>query len=199
MATSTIYVKILSRLLGIPVSTITMYIQRLREDETIFRRGKQGPGAVDLTAGEVINLLIALCVTPSTGRRAPNPLDVVKTARAAVPLPASDFAPEIAHFAFSRANTFGDAFEALLADMCDGTYGAWKGDQYPRATVRFLDHGGRIIVNLQRAPTDAMSAIVFRNDEADFGGPCLNQIAELDLFALEAVAQAMGSTVPAST
>ncbi|MET4208925.1 hypothetical protein ABIB95_003742 [Bradyrhizobium sp. LA2.1] len=200
MATTTVYVDILSRLLGIPVPTITTYIQRLREDETLFRRGKQGPGAIEPTAAEIANLLIALCATPSTGRRAPNPLDVVRTARAAIRLTSGAFssrlAEDIAHFTFARAETFGEALEALIADMRDGTYAEWKGDDYPRATVRFLDHGGRIFVNLQRQ-NGPMSFVVFRNDDGDFGGPCLNQIAELDLFALEAVGQAMRSIVPA--
>jgi len=202
MATTTVYTEILSRLLGIPASTITTYIQRLRVDETIFRRGKQGPGAVDLTASELANLLIALCATPSTGRKAPNPLDIVRIARAAARLTTgalpSRLAEEIKNFAFSRAETFGEALEALITDMRNGTYAAWKGEHYPLATIRFFDHGGRIFVTLQRGE-GPMSSIIFRNDNVDFGGPCLNQIAELDLFALEAVAQAMGSVVPEPT
>jgi hypothetical protein len=191
MATTTVFIEILSRLLGVPASTITTYIQRLREDETIFRRGKQGPGAVDLTARELASLLIALCATPSTGRKAPNPLDVVRTARAAARL-SGEFTEEIRGFAFSRAETFGEALEALISDMHSGAYAAWKGEHYPHATIRFLDHGGRIFVNLQRG-ADPMSFVVFRNDDGDFGGPCLNQIAELDIFAIEAMAAAMGS------
>ena len=200
MATSTIYVDILSRLLGIPGPTIATYIQRLREDETIFRRGKQGPGAVDLTVGELANLVIALCATPSTGRRAPNPLDVVRTCRVAKKLTdgalPSQIYDDISYFAFSKAATFGDALEALITDMRSGAYAAWKGETYPHALIRFYDHGGRIFVNFHRDPTSPSSFIIFRNDNGDFGGPCLNQIAELDLFALEAVAQAMGSIGP---
>lgn len=194
MATSTVYTEILSRLLGIPVPTITTYMQRLREDEAIFRRGKQGLGAIDLTAAELANLIIALCATPSTGRSAPKPLDVVRTARAAKKL-SPIIADETSHFAFSRAEIFGEALEALIGDMRNGTYAAWKGEHYPLATIRFFDHGGRIIVNFQRG-TGSLSSFVFRNDNGDFGGPCLNRIAELDLFALEAVAQAMGKVVP---
>jgi hypothetical protein len=200
MATTTVYVDILSRHLGIPAPTITTYIQRLREDETIFRRGKQGPGAVDLTTSEIANLLIALCATPSTGRRAPKPLDVVKTCRAAKKLTEgalpSQISDDISHFAFCKAPTFGEALEGLIADMRSGAYAAWKGETYPHAIIRFYDHGGRIFVNFHRDPTSPSSFIVFRNDDGDFGGPCLNQIAELDLFALEAIAQAMGSIVP---
>jgi len=202
MATSTIYIEILSRLLGIPVPTITTYVQRLREDEAIFRRGKQGQGAVDLTTSEIANLVIALCATPSTGRRAPKPLDVVKTCRAAKKLTEgalpSQIGDDIRHFAFSRATTFGEALESLIGDMRSGLYAEWKGDTYPHAIIRFYDHGGRIFVNFHRDPTSPSSFIVFRNDDGDFGGPCINQIAELDLFALEAVAQAMGAIVPES-
>ncbi|WP_165421545.1 hypothetical protein [Bradyrhizobium sp. Leo170] len=46
-ATTPIFVDIFHRLLGIPVSTITTYLQRLREDESVFRRGKQGLGAIE--------------------------------------------------------------------------------------------------------------------------------------------------------
>ncbi|MDI3564949.1 hypothetical protein [Bradyrhizobium sp. Arg816] len=112
----------------------------------------------------------------------------------------ADYAPHIRNdaidcLAVSRAATFGGAIEALMADMRSGVYAAWKGEHYPLATLRFYDHGGRIFVNLQRG-ADPMSVLLFRNESGDFGGPCLNQIAELDLFALEAVAQAMGSVVP---
>ncbi|WP_271583268.1 hypothetical protein [Bradyrhizobium sp. CCBAU 45389] len=150
-------------------------------------------GSVEPTASEVANLLIALCATPSTGRTAPHPLDVVRTARAAVRV--TDYAPHINNEAIrdlsvAHASTFGDAIEALVADMRSGTYAAWKGESYPHAVIRFYDHGGRIFINLQRLG-DPMSVLVFRNEHGDFGGPCLNQIAELDLFALEELAKAM--------
>lgn len=193
MASTTTYMEIQSRLLGIPVPTITTYTQRLREDESIFRRGKRGMGSVEPTASEISSLLIALCATPSTGRAAPHPLDVVRTARAAVRV--TDNAPHInsdaiKELSVARASTFGDAIEALIADMCSGTYATWKGDSYPHAVIRFYDHGGRIFINLQRHG-DPMSVLMFRNENGNFGGPCLNQIAELDLFALEELAKAM--------
>lgn len=198
MATTTVFVEILSRLLGIPPSTITAYIQRLREDEAVFRRGKQGPGAIAPTADELANLLIALCATPSTGRKAPDPLEVVRIARAAARLTDSRVNSAIGCLAVAHANTFGEAIEALIADMRSGAYASWKGDGHPTANIRFYDHGGRILINLQSTAADPPSVLVFRNDGGDFGGPCLNQIAELDMFAIEAIAKAMGP-LPAAT
>lgn len=193
MATTTVFVEILSRLLGIPPSTITAYIQRLRENENVFRRGKQGQGAIEPTANELANLLIALCATPSTGRKAPEPLEVVRIARAAVRLVESRVNDAIDCLAVARATTFGEAIEALIADMRSGAYASWKGAGHPTASIRFYDHGGRILINLQSAADSPPSILVFRNDDGDFGGPCLNQIAELDMFAIEAIAKAMRS------
>ncbi|MGJ5177413.1 hypothetical protein ACQR16_06025 [Bradyrhizobium oligotrophicum] len=196
MATTTVYVEILSRLLGIPVPTITTYIQRLRKDETVFRRGKQGPGAVEPTAAEIANLIIALCATPSTGRKGPDPLNVVRTARAAVRLEESRVDATTECLTVTREPTFGDAIEALIADIRSGAYAAWKGEGWPRAVIRFYDHGGRIFINLCRHG-DAMTALVFRNDDGDHGGPCLEQIAELEIFAIEMAAKAMGPVMTA--
>jgi hypothetical protein len=192
MATTTVFVDILSRLLGIPPSTITAYIQRLRENESVFRRGKQGQGAIEPTAPELANLLIALCATPSTGRKAPEPLEVVGIARAAVRLVESRVNDAIDCLAVARAQTFGEAIEALIADMRSGAYASWKGAGHPMAKIRFYDHGGRIFINLQGTNADPASTLVFQNEDGEFGGPCLNQIAELDMVAMEAIAKAMG-------
>jgi len=197
MPTTTIYMEILSRLLGIPASTIGHYLQILRGDESVFRRGKRGMGAIDPAPHEIANLVIAICATPSKGRKAPDALAIVKSARAAALLPRGEYFPSniaaIADLGVSRASTFGEAIDSLIADMRSGVYAKWKGDHYPHAIIRFFDHGSRIFLNLSRG-AEQDTVIVFRNDESDISlsAACLMNIAQLDLFALEAIAEAMG-------
>src|SRR3954469_13624386 len=67
------------RLMGTPPSTAMHIAQQLRQDESIFRRGKRGPGANTVSPSEASNWLLALCAAASIGmRRGPNVVTMVQ-------------------------------------------------------------------------------------------------------------------------
>jgi hypothetical protein len=196
MATTSAFSDIFNRLLGIPVSTSMTYLQRLREDETVFRRGKQGAGALEPTTTEIANWLIALCATPSTGRKAPDALATVRIVRSAPRLvdmyvpPGASYTHHANGLAIEAAQNFGEAVDALIDDMRSGRYAEWLGSDIDAASsIRFFDHGGRVFVSLRARQPE--SFLVFRNDDV-FGPPGLTYTTELNIFVLQRIAEAMG-------
>jgi len=187
-------------LLGIPKSTAMHFAQALRQDETIFRRGKQGFGAVEPTAAEVANWLIALVAATAVTRKSPDPIDTVKFARAAVRLSGYglDIAPEgLDDLAIANAATFGEALDTLIADMRSGVYARWQNGWIANLNIRFFNNGGRIVINLDRHALETgertAAAFVYRSENpADSLSPCLTFVHELDGFALQRIAEILG-------
>ncbi|TAI60059.1 hypothetical protein, partial [Bradyrhizobium sp. Leo170] len=153
------------------------------------------------TTTEIANWFIAMCAAPSTGRKAADPIETVKFARAALRITDRYLPPgyveSVEGLTFPKAETFGEAIDLLIEDMRAGAYAEWKGDHYPTAKIQFFDHGSRIFMQFQRASGDARSFLLFRNEDGHFGGPCLTHCVEVDCFALERIAEAMGAPVPA--
>lgn len=199
MSNTPTFLELNHRLFGFPISTQTTYLQRLRDDEGIFPRGKQGGGAVAPAAVHVANLLIALCAAPSTGRKAPDAIETVRRVRGARRLfeyyipPDLDFTSRIDGLRIESAVTFGEAIDSLIADMRSGQFVEWLGgDVDISSTIRFFDHGARIFVNLRtRREGQKDSILVFRNDDM-MGAPCLTRCTEIELIALQKIAEALG-------
>lgn len=162
--------------LGIPKSTANDYLQRLRAGKLV-RRGKQGPGALPLTTSEVGNWLIALCAATATTRERPDATETVKLVRAARRIFERS---NPSGLSIDRAHTFGQAIDSLIDDMRAGRKAA-------KLRIRFVNNGGRIVVNLGDA------AFVFRNDDHPADHPySLTFVHELNGDVLEVVAAAMG-------
>ena len=187
-------------LLGIPKSTAMHFCQALRQDETVFRRGKQGFGAIEPTAVEVANWTIALCAATAVTRKSPDPIETIKFARAAVRLSGYglDVSPKaLGNLAIANAATFGEAIDSLIADMRSGAYATWQDGWIANLRIRFFNNGGRIVVNLERFALGTgertAAAIAFRSENpADSISPCLTFVHELDGVALERIAEILG-------
>lgn len=173
------------------------YVQQLRKDEDVFRRGKQGLGAIEPTTSEIANWTIALCAATATTRKSPDPISTVRFARAAVRLSEPCPPDAFGNLAIAHAKTFGQAIDSLLDDMRSGTFATWKNEPHPSSlSIRFFNNGGRIVVNLWRfAPGAALpvdAVIVYRGDNPADCAQSLTYIHELDGLALERLAEVLG-------
>ncbi len=200
-ATAPLIAETLDRLLGVPKSTALDFASRLRRDESLFRRGKQGPGALAVSATELANWTIAVCAATAITRKSPDAVDTVKLARGATRILEPDLAarcpPEaVEGLAISQARTFGEAIDGLIADMRSGAFKAWRGEDHPSSLhIRFFDNGARIVFNFWRWRAGAAQAavLVFRRDRQDGDmARALTHVAELDGYALEVLAAAIG-------
>lgn len=204
MTTTPTFLEINQQLLGFPISTQTTYLQRLREDQSIYPRGKQGGGAVQPSASHVANLLIALAATPSSGRKTPDALATVRKVRAARRLrelyksPELNFIENADGLKIESCETFGEAIDSLIDDMRSGRYSPWIGTDIDAfSSIRFYDHGARIFVNLRKSEEPGRGAfLVFRNDDMR-GEVCLTRCTEVDVLVLQRMAKALGP-LPAS-
>jgi hypothetical protein len=193
------FTDIFDRAFAIPPSTAMEFCQRLRQDESLFRRGKRGQGALALTTAELANWTTALCAATARTRQGPCAIETVKLARAAVRLsePGLDArcpAAALEGLAIGQATTFGEAFEGLIEDMRSGAFRAWKGDRPAYVTLRFFNCGARIVVNFWRLVGDGTqeAVIVFRHDDhPGERGLALVHVNELDGIALEMLAAAL--------
>jgi hypothetical protein len=200
MATSPAFCDVFERYCEIPNSTSMLAAQRLRVDESVLRRGRRGAGALDLSAAEVANWVIALCAATATTRKSPDAIETVKRARAAVRLHDPELdrdcpAPAIEGLAIAGAKTFGEAIDGLLADMRNGAFSTWTGSKPHILRISFFNNGGRITINLWRYREGGaqQAVLVFRNDghPADKGSG-LTFIHELNGDVLVALAGVLG-------
>ena len=204
-STTAAFCDIFERYFSIPKSTAMHFVQQLREDESIFRRGKRGLGAIEPTTSEIANWTTALCAATATTRKSPDTLDTVRYARAAVRL--SDFdldtrcsAEAIGDLAIGRAKTYGEAVDSLIDDMRSGTFETWKNDQITTLTVRYFNNGGRIVINLTRYDSGdspaSQAVFVYRSDNPADQAASLTYIHEMEGDALEALAKVLGPIPP---
>jgi hypothetical protein len=208
-ATTTDFCSVFEARLGIRQGTAMLFAQRLRKDQTLLRRGRAGRGAVDLTAQEVANWLIALCAATSTARKGPDAIATVKLARSAARVRADDIrCPPAAleGLGLASATTFGEAIDSLFTDMRTGAYARWHGvssdPRWPVAYVlriRFINNAADIIINTMRFRDDAAqeAVLVFRaENHPGAHWYNLNYTVELNGFALEALAATLGPLEP---
>jgi hypothetical protein len=196
-------VDIFERYAGIPKSTAMNYIQRLREDEKFFRRGRPGGGGVDVEIHEVTNATIALCAAAATTRSRPDALETVRRVRAAVRISNSDLeamCPQhrLRGLAIANAQTAGEALDSLISDMRTGTYEKWTEGRAAAITIDFVNHGAQIRFYIRRYRPDEQrmesTTIIYRDESGNVAshGGCLTYIHSLDGDVILALAEALG-------
>jgi hypothetical protein len=211
MSTTGTYCEIFNRWLGIPRSTAMDTAQILRHEPAILRSGKRGRGALTLTPAEVNNWLIALVAGKATTRAAPDAIETVRDVRAArrVTDPDLDDCVAIADLSVAKAQTAGEALDALLHDMRTGAWQQWTGGPHMDGfeltgslgfvRLRFINNGRTVIFNFWRTiagpPRQQESAVlIFRNSERpEQTGMYLTFTHELDGNALWRIADALNA------
>jgi hypothetical protein len=205
-ATAGVISKVIESDLGVPKPTSRDFLQRLRTDPKIIRPGRQGPNAPALSVSEVANWVIALCAATATTRKSPDTLETVRAVRAAPRLAHPDLDREcppeaIEGLGIGQAKTAGDAIDSLITDMRSGAFEEWKGGPSGEPIgrpfilkIRFVDGGRDILFNLTRfsKPRSESAFLAFRSTQSFELGWCLTYTHELNGFALEHLARAMG-------
>ena len=201
MPTTASYCDIFERHFGIPKSTAMMFVQRLREDERIFRRaGVRRDRAYNFGNFELDGRFVRSDrYYPQKSRYTFH--GQIRTQRTDYMTDLDQWVPPeaVGDLSLVRAMSFGEALDSLVDDMRTGTYARWKRDRIASTRIRFFNNGGRIIINLERYTLQTREwskAFVYRSENPADRSPSLTYIHELDGMALEALAAVLGPPEP---
>lgn len=188
------------RLLGHPRPTIRDYIARLRRDAALMGPGRQGPNAPALSTSEAVNLLIALACGQSHFRANPDPVVTVRKVRSGKFAASRSIVPDemLSGLALAKAETCGQALDAILGDMRSGTWARVVGGRYdtvgnppPLAALNivFTNYQVRISLHTSKGQALLLYDLKFTDEEIV---SYLQVQRILDGVALEKLADAMG-------